>query len=87
MNADVITKLLPEIAADAPEVTGADGAVSLLYTVDALPLRATADLAAIRAKYTVLAASQVDVRANPYQPPIGYRVTLTLAARTTKKDT
>ncbi len=60
MKPEDISALLPS-GADKPAVSVADGVVSLTYTVESHAARVSADDAAIRERFNVVSAEQVDV--------------------------
>ncbi len=87
MNPDSIIALLPKHSLEAPTVA-CDGAnVSLTYSTASLA-RMSADVEAIRARYDISAASQVDIdrrdTRNRLIETYGARVDLTLAPKPAK---
>lgn len=87
MNPDTILSLLPKHSLDAPAVAVDGAKVSLSYTTATLA-RMSADVEAIRARYDISAASQVDIdrrdTRNRLIETYGARVDLTLAPKPAK---
>ena len=88
MNPDAILSILPKHSLDAPAVAVVDTAtVSLSYSTATLA-RMSADVEAIRARYDITAASQVDIDRRDTRSRLietyGARVDLTLAPKPAK---
>ena len=84
MNPDTILALLPKHSLDAPAVAVDGATVSLSYSTATLA-RVSADVEAIRARYDITAASQVDIDRRDTRSRLietyGARVDLTLAPK------
>lgn len=87
MNPDTILALLPKHSLDAPAVAVDGATVSLSYS-NATLARVSADVEAIRARYDITAASQVDIDRRDTRSRLietyGARVDLTLAPKPAK---